>query len=1139
MCSRGKTWTLYWVAGLALATGGPCTLADAPIAPAPPAQPVLTNIAQFHLFAGDGQHGRRSIRIEGVVCWADPCSNRFILADATGAVPVRPGADAPPAFEGQRLRIEGECSAQRSGLGSALVPPLLVDNDRLHDPIEASASIRLEPGLPSIRLRWFNSQGRGLLRVSYEGPGLPRQPIPEAALFHRDASSTPDQPRLLPGLAWQCWEGEWGFLPDFSRLPAAASGVSASFDVERATRIERVGLEFCGHLRIPAAGVYTFWVESDDGAILCVDDSQLRLVRLGQEAPPAPRRLAVGQPLAGPDRFAWSEIEGQVTMVHEDFESLRLELASGEDRLLLEIVDAAGCPADLLLGSRIRAAGICMGIGPPDRPPIAGALQAPTGRQVQLLEIAPGPWRHRPLTPIAELNRATAAVRLRGTVQSVEAGRTILLEDATGRAAIECARSVSGIAGRQVEVIARTDLGAPGQLKEAHLLPLPAPDDAGTPLPTLTTIRQVRSLSQEDADRRYPVRVEGVVTALFGNGPNLVIQDSDQGIYLAIPLSSRHSLLQIGDLCRIHGFTRSGAFAPMISADKVVRLGLGHLPEPVRPALDQILNGSLDSQYVEIEGLVTRIDGQGVRILTRIGSIEIDLGSRTAAEWRRFEECLVRVRGCMLAVYDRVTGLVSSGKIRMIHPSITVDRPAPADPFALEARPVAGLRSFDPQASPFQRTKVSGQIVFARPGLFCLMDGAHGLRFYPKSPATLPPGAHADVVGILDLSGASPALHEAWVRLQDAGPLPSPRTLTETNLLSGAHNATLVRVESSLVNVRRDRGSQVLELRAGPYVHTAHLSTNMGALPPIPIGSQVAVTGVYVGEGGDWAAGRDIERFSIALRSPADLEVLARPSWWTPRRLLAVLAALASVLLIALTWIGVLRRQVEERTRLLAEQIQARQRVEQQRAIERERSRLARDLHDDLGGGLTEISMLGSLASDPGLDPGRKSGFLQQLTERARQLVTTLDAIVWAVNPKYDTVSSLAGYFSLYAQRFLGLASLECRLEISDALPGSPVESTVRHSLFLALKEALNNVVRHARATEVRLRIAVEGGDLIVSVADNGCGLDNAPLAGGMQGLSNMRARMAALGGQCQIHSAPGQGATVSFHLPLPPQPSP
>lgn len=997
----------YWLAGLVLATGGLTMLADSPARSAPPAQPVLTNVAQFHQFASAGQHGRRSIRLEGVVCWTDPHSNRLVLADDTGAVPVRPGADAPPAFEGQRLRIEGECSAQRSGLGSALVPPLLVDNDRLHDPMEKAASIRLEPGLPSIRLRWFNSQGMGMLRVSYEGPGLARQPIPDAALFHRDPASTPGEPRLLPGLAYRCWEGDWGFLPDFSRLPAIASGVSANFDVERATRIERVGLEFSGCLRIPAAGVYTFWVESDDGALLCVDDSQLRLVPLGQQAPPAPRQLAVGQPLARPDRFAWSQIEGQVTMVHEDFESLRLELASGENRLLLEIVDAAGFPADLLLGSRIRAAGICMGIGPPDRPPIAGALQAPTGRQVQLLEIAPGPWRHRPLTPIAELDRATAAVRLRGTIRSVEAGRTILLEDSTARAAIECVQSMSSMAGRAVEVIARTDLGAPGELKEAHVLLLPAPDGADAPLPTLTTIRQVRSLSQEDADRSYPVQIEGVVTALFATGPNLVIQDSDQGIYLAIPLSSRHGLLQIGDLCRIHGFTRSGAFAPMVSADKVVPLGLGHLPDPVRPALDQILNGSLDSQYVEIEGLVTRIDSQGVRILTRIGHIEIDLGGRSVAEWRRFEDCLVRIRGCMLAVYDRVTGLVSSGKIRMIHPSITVDRPAPADPFALDTRPVAGLRSFDPQASPFQRVKVSGQIVFAQQGLFCLMDGAHGLRFFPKSPAPVPPGAHAEIAGLLDLSGASPTLHEAWVRLHDAGPLPAPRALTETNLLSATHNATLVRVVSSLVNLRPDGENQVLELRAGPYVHTAHLNTSMGALPPIPIGSQIAVTGVYVGEGGDWASGRDIDRFSVALRSPADLEVLARPSWWTPRRLLAMLAALGSVLLIALTWIAVLRRQVEERTRLLAEQIQARQRVEQQRAIEQERSRLARDLHDDLGGGLTEISMLGSLACDPGLDPDRKSGFLQQLTERARQLVTTLDAIVWAVK-SHDGVTTFS-----------------------------------------------------------------------------------------------------------------------------------
>ena len=201
--------------------------------------------------------------------------------------------------------------------------------------------------------------------------------------------------------------------------------------------------------------------------------------------------------------------------------------------------------------------------------------------------------------------------------------------------------------------------------------------------------------------------------------------------------------------------------------------------------------------------------------------------------------------------------------------------------------------------------------------------------------------------------------------------------------------------------------------------------------------------------------------------------------------------------------------------------------------MEQERTRLARDLHDDLGGGLTEISMLGFLANDAGVPQMRKSGYLQQMTEKARDLVTALDEIVWAVNPRYDSLASLAAYCSLYAQRFLGLASIKCNLDISSSMPDKPLDSNLRHSLFLAFKEALSNVVRHAEASEVHLRIQVDGSELLVSVGDNGRGLPEDSKSPGMDGLSNMRERLAAIGGACEIQSGRAKGTTVIFRVSL------
>jgi len=143
------------------------------------------------------------------------------------------------------------------------------------------------------------------------------------------------------------------------------------------------------------------------------------------------------------------------------------------------------------------------------------------------------------------------------------------------------------------------------------------------------------------------------------------------------------------------------------------------------------------------------------------------------------------------------------------------------------------------------------------------------------------------------------------------------------------------------------------------------------------------------------------------------------------------------------------------------------------------------------------------------------------------------DEIVWAVNPKYDSVASLASYYSLFAQRFLNLAGVACRLQVADSFPDAPMDSRMRHGLFLAFKEALNNAVRHSRATEVLFEIAVQTPELRVRITDNGCGFAADQTKDG-NGLANYNGRLAGLGGHCQICSRPGGGTAITFVIPLP-----
>jgi signal transduction histidine kinase len=139
------------------------------------------------------------------------------------------------------------------------------------------------------------------------------------------------------------------------------------------------------------------------------------------------------------------------------------------------------------------------------------------------------------------------------------------------------------------------------------------------------------------------------------------------------------------------------------------------------------------------------------------------------------------------------------------------------------------------------------------------------------------------------------------------------------------------------------------------------------------------------------------------------------------------------------------------------------------------------------------------------------------------------------VNPKNDSPDHLATYLCHYAREFLEAADLPCRLDVAVNLPEAELTTEARHSVFLAVKEALNNTVRHARATAVTLRLAVSDGVMTIEVSDNGCGFATGAGGDAGNGLRNMAARMQEVGGQFELRSTPGSGTTISLRLRLRP----
>jgi signal transduction histidine kinase len=269
-------------------------------------------------------------------------------------------------------------------------------------------------------------------------------------------------------------------------------------------------------------------------------------------------------------------------------------------------------------------------------------------------------------------------------------------------------------------------------------------------------------------------------------------------------------------------------------------------------------------------------------------------------------------------------------------------------------------------------------------------------------------------------------------------------------------------------------------------------------------------------ETGEWTDGEAIVAVSVVP-----------PLWqrtWSRMTMVAVAVALLLAGVRYWTW----RRM---QTRL--------EETERRHAVEHERTRIARDIHDDLGANLTQIALLSELAQTDMDHPGQARTHLRQIFSAARAMTRQLDEIVWAVDPENDLLEATINYVSKFAQDYLGLAGVRCRLEVPETSPRLTISSAERHNLFLVVKEALNNIVKHAQAGEVWLRIQQDADALVLVIEDNGKGFvaqvhaESTQVGTGGHGIQNMQKRMAQIGARFERQSEPGKGTVVRLILPL------
>jgi diguanylate cyclase (GGDEF)-like protein len=443
---------------------------------------------------------------------------------------------------------------------------------------------------------------------------------------------------------------------------------------------------------------------------------------------------------------------------------------------------------------------------------------------------------------------------------------------------------------------------------------------------TLTHVKQIRELQDKEAGRLVPVRLRGVVTALSGWKNSFFFQDATAGISVDRTDSAD---VHAGDLVEMEGTTGPGLFAPLVLASRVVVIGKGRYPQPRRVAYGDLFGGMLDSQWIEMEGIlhsqrITQIDGHTVLVLNLQsggGSVSVKLHNFQGINAERLIGAKVRVRGVCATDFNQKRQFVGSEMYVPAQRFLEVLEAAGDDPFSDAVTPVRNALQFGQEQ---RRIKVSGISTYQVPGhALYVQDGEDGIRIQSLSTQFIGPGRRVEAVGFPAMGDYAPILQDGFFR--DLGPATPivPLKVHASEVVAQRegfdhvpYDQQLVELDGTVTESHVQGGELIWIVQEENVTFEAilPLSALAGKLKDIGNGSVLRLVGICtVHADSDHVP----MSFGILLRTSADVEVLKRASWWTPRHALLVLAGLAALMGAVILWVVVLRKRVEQQTRII------------------------------------------------------------------------------------------------------------------------------------------------------------------------------------------------------------------------------
>ncbi len=645
-------------------------------------------------------------------------------------------------------------------------------------------------------------------------------------------------------------------------------------------------------------------------------------------------------------------------------------------------------------------------------------------------------------------------------------------------------------------------------------------------LPLLTHNEQIRRLSPEQAALGYPVRVRGVIT-MDAPHPDFFVQDSTAGIYVEgnALRNFRHVL---GQVVEIEGVTGPGKFAPVIREQKLRELSRGSLPKARLLAFSELADGQQDSQWVQMRGIVrsVAIDRKSwpemtlaMRIAAAGGEFNLRVPISREQDLSSWVDSNVLVEGVCGSLYNQNRQL--TGILFYVPRLSFIKVEAPAREASL-----TDLLRFSPGPGIRHRVRVRGIVAYQQLGnaLFLESQGS-GLRVLTQQSTPLDMGDLVEVSGFPTMGDSAPILQDAvFRRLRHEKP-PEPVQLNLSRPWDHFDGA-LVTIEARMLNRQSQADGLRLLLQSGDVYFDAALPPNMSAqdVMSVPLNSELRITGIcLVRSGGLW---RIPQSFRLLLRSPQDLTVLSRPSWWNLRHTLWMLAATAFILLTAVTWVFVLGRRLQEQMTLTRQKLKT-------SAVLEERNRIARELHDSLEQELAGITMQLDLAVDCfGQAPRIAEQALATARNMSRHSMVEARRSVWDLRCQLLEDGDLA---SALEQIVAPLTQRE-KVQIIAKFEGTAVRlpRSVEMNLLRIGQEAVANAVKHGRARQVVVELRYAAGSVRLTVTDDGKGFaaDQAAPSGHF-GLLDMRERAQSMACHLQVESKPGEGARIAVEVPI------